>query len=88
MASDMGEDATKRHDRRVSLSVMAEALLHPKLDIPYFSHEPLDPLLYPGGRSPFSRLLGALVSLDIFKSLPVVKKGSGWSFSSLSNFQF
>ncbi|KAL1981278.1 hypothetical protein VTN96DRAFT_2824 [Rasamsonia emersonii] len=51
MASDMGEDATKRHDRRVSLSVMAEALLHPKLDIPYFSHEPLDPLLYPGDLS-------------------------------------
>lgn len=73
MASDMGEeDATKRHDRGISLLVMAEALQRPRLDIPYFSHEPLDPLLHPGGKSLFSRWLGDLVSLDIFKSLPVM----------------
>lgn len=31
-------------------TMMEEILCNPRFDIPYFGHEPLDPLLYPGSK--------------------------------------
>lgn len=76
MASNMDEEKTtkcRRIGQQVSLLAMAHALQHPKLDIPYFSHEPLDPQLYPGGKCVLLSAARRHVSLDGFKEF-----GSVW----------